>query len=72
MNEGGDNNGDQLDFWRSLRPRWTPVESGTVHVFENIHVYVEYSHCQFRVYGLDASLWDVEEFQVLTEVLIVH
>ena len=29
--------------------------------FENIHVYIEYSHCQFRVDGLDDSLRDFKE-----------
>ena len=55
-----------------LRPRWTPAKSSTIHVFENIRVYIEYSHCQFRIYGLEVSLWHIEELQVLPEVLLVH
>jgi hypothetical protein len=49
-----------------------PTKSSTIHAFENIRVYVEHSHFQFRVYGLDDGLRHVEEFQVLTEVLFVH
>ena len=28
-NEGGNNNGGRLGFWRSLRSRWTPAKSST-------------------------------------------
>jgi hypothetical protein len=38
-----------------------PAKSSTIHAFENIRVYIEYSHCQFRIYGLNASLWYFEE-----------
>ncbi len=70
-NEGGDNNGGRLDFWRNLRPRWTPGKSSTIHVFEKIRVYVEYSHCQFQIYGLNTIRY-LEELQIPTEVLLVH
>jgi hypothetical protein len=81
-NEGGDNHRGRLGFWKSLlqktnrqgRPCWTPAKSSTIHAFENIRVYVEYSHCQLRIYGLNASLRHVQELQVprLPEVLLVH
>ena len=32
----------------------------------------KYSNCQFRVCRVYASLWYVEELQVLAEVLLVH
>jgi hypothetical protein len=35
--------------------------SSTVHTFENIHVNVEYSHCQFRVDRPYTRLRDFEE-----------
>jgi hypothetical protein len=34
------------------QPSWTPTKSSTVHVFDNIHVYIEYSHRHLRVDGL--------------------
>ena len=37
--------------------------SGTIHAFENIRIYIEYSHCQFRVDGLYASLWYLKNFR---------
>jgi hypothetical protein len=43
-----------------------------MHAFENIRVYVEYSHGQFRIYGLNASPSYLQELQVLAEVLPVH
>ena len=43
-NEGGDNNGSRLVFWRSFQPRWTSAKSSIIHVFENVRVYIEYSH----------------------------
>jgi hypothetical protein len=46
----------RLVFWGNLRPCWTPSKSSTIHTFKNIHVYNEYSHCQFRIFGLDGSL----------------
>jgi hypothetical protein len=27
---------------------------------ENIRIYIKYSHCKFRIYGLNVSLWYVE------------
>jgi len=69
--EGGVNNGGRLGFWRILQLRWTPAKSSTIHAFENIRVYIEYSHHQFRIYGLNAGLWNFEELQVPTEVLTV-
>ena len=36
---GGDNNGGRLGFWGSLRPRWNPAKSSTIHAIENIRVY---------------------------------
>jgi hypothetical protein len=38
--------------WFHHRPYWVSDISGTIHVFENILIYIEYSHCQFRVDGL--------------------
>ncbi len=72
VSPAGGRNGGRLGFWRSLRPRWTPAKSSTIHAFENIRVYIEYSHYQFRIYGVDASLRHIEELQVLAEVLLVH
>ncbi len=71
-NEGVDNNRGRLAFWRSLRPRGAPIKSSTINAIENIRVYVEYSHCQFRIYGLNVSLWYLTELQILAEVLFVH
>jgi hypothetical protein len=35
----------------------SPIKSSTIHAFESIRVYIEYSHCQFRIYGLNDSHW---------------
>jgi hypothetical protein len=59
-----------VGFWRSLRPRGTPVKSSTIHVFENICEYVEYPHDQFRIYGLNVSFWYFEELQVLVVLVL--
>ncbi len=45
VSEGGDNKGGRLGIRGGLRPCCTPTESGAIHAFENIRVYIEYSHC---------------------------
>jgi hypothetical protein len=44
VSEGGVNTRGQLGVRRDLRPCCTPVESGTIHAFENIRVNIECSH----------------------------
>ena len=44
VSEGGVNTRGQLGVRRDLRPCCTPVESGAIHAFENIRVYIECSH----------------------------
>ena len=44
VREGGDNTRGRLGISVGLRPRFTPVESGAKHAFENIRVYVKCFH----------------------------
>ena len=44
VSEGGDNTRGRLGIWGGLRPCCTPIESGAIHAFENIRVYIECSH----------------------------
>ena len=44
VSEGGVSARGQLGVCRGLRPCCTPVESSTIHAFENIRVNIECSH----------------------------
>ncbi len=44
VSEGGVNTRGHLGVCRGIRPYCTPVESSTIHTFENIRVNIECSH----------------------------